>query len=582
MIPLLDDDVLQNLMESTHGQSHGVIPIGLKRLGIDIGDSFLINDRRISITRIADKGRAETCVQKYPAENLRSWPYPIDSEMKACPFNKEGSVAIVAPNRNRKAQQLLVDCYEKGADAVGFCHTPHVGVERIIGNLVGNPNYRYLFVVGPEGVFGSGRSLVCAHRFGIDWESGLVRGTEASVSEPILLRIQRLGPESGERLLGRFRDQVTLIDLIGHELSAPCVAFLARLCTERRARFEVAIGERKYLLTAKGAFEENSGVVEPIAFTPKELALISAESAGSFQTSSLLVESLAQAYELVVGTALEHGRPATLSDGTEGLHIRDLSVLCEDPLDTRIPKKVMPEGVITQADEKKEFLDKYAFWTYLIPCSGILWKQKERTAVPRIAHEATYGTRLCVDGFGGLGSAEQRAILEFVARFQEATGGSLPDGEGVLQFYAGLAALLKQHVPRDQESPGWEDDRPRNQLWDTISGIRADIEQGTVRDCYTLVVAADQIYEVYLAPRGGELKLETVFVRTRENVFNWFPRAYGGAKLGAFIAESVGIPFAAYVHQSKFFEMGRANVSTELYDRRWKEAFERENARGMG
>ncbi|MEK7993328.1 MAG: hypothetical protein AAB403_05935, partial [Planctomycetota bacterium] len=63
-------------------KSGGVIPIGLKSLGIDIGDSFSLNSGSISVTRIEDKDQTKRKVKKYAAEKLQGWPYPADSEMK--------------------------------------------------------------------------------------------------------------------------------------------------------------------------------------------------------------------------------------------------------------------------------------------------------------------------------------------------------------------------------------------------------------------------------------------------------------------------------------------------------------------
>ncbi len=567
MLKLIDDYVLESLMDPGNQESLGVIPVGLKKLGINIGDSFRISNGSISVTRIDDKDQTQRKLKKYPAEELSGWPYPADSEMKSCPFRKTGSVAIVAPNRSKRTLETLIQCYEKGADAVGFCHTPHMGVERVIGNLVGNPNYRFLFVFGSEGIFGAGRALIGAYRNGIDWQSGLVIGADTSVSEPVLLRIQRLGEELGGKILRRFQDQVTLIDMMGEEVSATCLSFLTRLCKEERSRFEVEIKGARHLLTARGAYEENGLPAAPISFRPKELAFIDRESAGSFQTSSLLVETIGKAYDLVIGTALEHGRLTTLSDGAEGLQIRNLCVLCEDPRNDSIAERAVPEGTITRAEDKKEFLEKYAFWTYLVPFTAVLWKQGERRAVPRIAQDNTYGTRLCAGGFDQLETGRKAEMVEYVSRFQMRAGNSLPSLGDVLDLYRGLSELA------NGKTNGREKAVVRNQLQEMIDEIKSDIGHRTIKECYTLVIEADLRYETYIAPRGGELTLETTFSNTRDNALNWFPRAYGGIKLGSFLSEACGVPFQAYVHQSRFFEMRRGNINEELYDRKRKEAF---------
>ena len=85
--------------------------------------------------------------------------------------------------------------------------TENLGIEKIIANVVSNPNIRYLILCGQE-VRGhrSGQSLMAIHSDGID-ENGRIIGARGAVPY-----IENLPPEA----IARFREQVELVDMIGN------------------------------------------------------------------------------------------------------------------------------------------------------------------------------------------------------------------------------------------------------------------------------------------------------------------------------------------------------------------------------
>ncbi len=92
---------------------------------------------------------------------------------------------------------------ESGAALSGTVQTPNIGFEKIIWNIVGNPNIRYLVLAGPESEgHRTGDALKALFANGID-EKARVIGTEAA--NAVLYNVPR-------EVVARFLDQVTLVD----------------------------------------------------------------------------------------------------------------------------------------------------------------------------------------------------------------------------------------------------------------------------------------------------------------------------------------------------------------------------------
>jgi tetrahydromethanopterin S-methyltransferase subunit A len=137
--------------------------------------------------------------------------------------------------------------------------TENLGIEKIVANIVSNPNIRYLVICGEE-VRGhrSGQSLMSLHANGID-SNGRIIGANGAVPY-----IENIGPEA----IARFREQVELIDMIGvasvsavikkaEEISSvrkPCIGepmimeFTERKSTERMKSLSGKVSFHKDLL----------------------------------------------------------------------------------------------------------------------------------------------------------------------------------------------------------------------------------------------------------------------------------------------------------------------------------------------
>lgn len=98
-----------------------------------------------------------------------------------------------------------------GAAIAGPCKTENLGLEKVIANLISNPNIRFLILCGAE-VQGhiTGQSLQALHENGCDPEKRKIIGATGAI--PFIENI----PEEG---IERFQRQLELIDLIDDENS---------------------------------------------------------------------------------------------------------------------------------------------------------------------------------------------------------------------------------------------------------------------------------------------------------------------------------------------------------------------------
>ena len=101
-------------------------------------------------------------------------------------------------------KELVRAGIESGAALSGTLQTPNIGIEKLICNIVANPNIRYLILSGPESEgHHTGDALKALIRNGVN-EKKYIIGTVAQ--HPFLYNIPI-------EFIDRFRQQITLIDL---------------------------------------------------------------------------------------------------------------------------------------------------------------------------------------------------------------------------------------------------------------------------------------------------------------------------------------------------------------------------------
>jgi len=102
-------------------------------------------------------------------------------------------------------ERLVRVAVESGAALAGTLQTENIGLEKVICNIVANPNIRYLVVCGPESPGHSvGDAILSLSAKGLDGNRRII-GTRAPT--PYLFNIPL-------EFVERFRRQITVIDLI--------------------------------------------------------------------------------------------------------------------------------------------------------------------------------------------------------------------------------------------------------------------------------------------------------------------------------------------------------------------------------
>ncbi|MCX8206433.1 MAG: tetrahydromethanopterin S-methyltransferase subunit A [Methanothrix sp.] len=119
-----------------------------------------------------------------------------------------GDYRVVDRRRGVAVVTLASSLDIRGAAIVGTCKTENLGVEKIVANLISNPNIRYLIVCGAESRGHlPGNAIVSLHRNGID-SSGKIIGAAGAI--PFIQNLQR-------EAVDRFRRQIAVVDMIGVE-----------------------------------------------------------------------------------------------------------------------------------------------------------------------------------------------------------------------------------------------------------------------------------------------------------------------------------------------------------------------------
>ncbi|HWQ67001.1 MAG TPA: tetrahydromethanopterin S-methyltransferase subunit A [Methanospirillum sp.] len=150
-----------------------------------------------------------------------------------------------------------------GAAIAGSCKTENLGLEKVIANIISNPNIRYVLTCGTE-VKGhlSGQSLIALHQGGIT--GGKIVGSKGAI--PF---IENLSAEN----IKRFQEQVEMVDIMEAEDIGAISAKLSELKAKDPGAFdaEAMIVEIKDESGASGDVE--GAEVRPMS---AEVALIHA------------------------------------------------------------------------------------------------------------------------------------------------------------------------------------------------------------------------------------------------------------------------------------------------------------------
>jgi tetrahydromethanopterin S-methyltransferase subunit A len=162
--------------------------------------------------------------------------------------NPENPVAVTTCGSHVKGAGQLA----AGACITGPHKTENLGIEKIVANVISNPNIRFLLVAGAE-VKGhiSGEAIIMLHKNGIK-DNRIVGSTGA------IPYIENLTDEA----IKRFQAQIQIVDMIGTEDEGAIVSKVKELAAKDPGALE---GEP--MIIAVGAKEEEAevGGVKPMA-----------------------------------------------------------------------------------------------------------------------------------------------------------------------------------------------------------------------------------------------------------------------------------------------------------------------------
>ncbi len=168
------------------------------------------------------------------------WPV-VKGEYEA--GNPENPVAVTTCGSHVKGAGQLA----AGAAITGPHKTENLGIEKIVANVISNPNIRFLLVTGAE-VKGhiSGEAIIMLHKNGIK-DNRIVGSTGA------IPYIENLPDDA----IKRFQAQLQVVEMIGPEDEGVIVAKIKELAAKDPGAFEgepmiIQVGEKEEVAEAGG------------------------------------------------------------------------------------------------------------------------------------------------------------------------------------------------------------------------------------------------------------------------------------------------------------------------------------------
>jgi len=182
-------------------------------------------------------------LKKKPSE---PWPV-ITGEYEV--GNPESPVVVCTSGSHLKNSELIA----AGAALAGPCKTENIGIEKMVANVISNPNIRFLIITGME-VKGhiTGQAALAFTESGIDKE-GRIIGAKGAI--PF---IQNLTPEA----IARWREQVEAVWMIDTEDLGAITAKVKELASKDPGALDV---EPMIIEIKEGAAEEVGVGLRPMA-----------------------------------------------------------------------------------------------------------------------------------------------------------------------------------------------------------------------------------------------------------------------------------------------------------------------------
>jgi tetrahydromethanopterin S-methyltransferase subunit A len=177
------------------------------------------------------------------AEPVAGYPVEEGTFLRGNDFSPVAVAVVLIYDQDkvpRDIETLVRVGVESGAALSGTIQTENIGIEKMVCNIIGNPNIRYLIVTGPESPgHSTGEAIIALLKNGVDGRKKIV-GTGAPTPYLFNLPIQ---------YIGRFREQIVeVVDLLNRGTPALLRQAVWSCYQEKPTAFE------RYSLRDIGAF----------------------------------------------------------------------------------------------------------------------------------------------------------------------------------------------------------------------------------------------------------------------------------------------------------------------------------------
>jgi len=161
----------------------------------------------------------------------------------------ESPVAVVTCGSHLNNSPFL----DAGAALAGPCKTENIGIEKMVANIISNPNIRFLIITGME-VKGhiTGQAIEAFAKSGIDQEGRIIGATGA------IPFIQNLDQTSIER----FKEQIETINIIDTEDTGAIISKIKECISKDPGALDV---EPMAIEISEGGAEEEGHGLRPMA-----------------------------------------------------------------------------------------------------------------------------------------------------------------------------------------------------------------------------------------------------------------------------------------------------------------------------
>lgn len=205
-------------------------------------------DRETGVDEPVERGDALTAVklekvklpEEYPPEEGRYARGNDYSPVAVCVILNTFDFKIPS-----ELEELVMVALDAGAALAGMLQTENLGIEKMVCNLVANPNIRYLAICGEESPGHLvGDTVIALATNGVDEQKRIIG---AKAPTPYLYNLPL-------EVIKRFRQQITVLDLVDCK-DKEIVSETIKCCYQEKPT-DFSYSEKRYRLYDSGAFGE--------------------------------------------------------------------------------------------------------------------------------------------------------------------------------------------------------------------------------------------------------------------------------------------------------------------------------------